>query len=121
MGYFPSGVFEFLNHIRQIITGFQFAAISCGTLLFANVVDFNLVKQGQEEGGEVQEKVQDAPQELQQRQEVSKHQSVSVVNYQLTAVHSLRANNWMEGRDAIFNPDKADRSDLFLCGCLTFL
>lgn len=41
--------------------------------MFGNVfVCFHLV-QRQEEGGEVQEKIQDSPQKLQQRQEVSEH------------------------------------------------
>lgn len=44
--------------------------------MFGNVfVCFHLV-QRQEEGGEIQEKIQDSPQKLQQRQEVSEHYSV---------------------------------------------
>lgn len=44
-----------------------------GMKMFGNVfVCFHLV-QRQEEGGEIQEKIQDSPQKLQQRQEVSEH------------------------------------------------
>lgn len=52
--------------------------IKCQVCLFANVVVLVYVtEQGKEEGGKVKEKVKDAPEELQQCQEVSEHYSVS--------------------------------------------